>query len=73
MTAQTVTTSYMLGISDGREFKRRCIEAGDTIDRAFVAGHIAMLERVMAQCLDSAMREFMRGERDFWRNQLKNF
>jgi hypothetical protein len=72
MTTQTVTTSYLLGINEGRQFKRRCIEAGDTIDRAFIADHIATIERVMAQGFGSTMRDFMRGERDFWRNQLKN-
>jgi hypothetical protein len=73
MTTQTVTTAYLMGIHEGRQFKRRCIECGDTIDRAFVTAHIDAIERTMAQGFSGTMRDFMRGERDFWRNQLKKW
>jgi hypothetical protein len=64
---QTVTTSYLMGIHEGRDFKRRCIEAGDTIDRDFIAAHIDAIERTM-RGFSGTMRDFMRGERDYWRN-----
>jgi hypothetical protein len=71
MATQTVTQAYLDGIIEGRDFKRHCVECGDTIDRAFIADHIATIERTMAQGFSGAMRDFMRGERDYWRNQLK--
>jgi hypothetical protein len=70
-TTKTVSPEYLLGITEGRDFKRDCIQRGDTIDRAFITDHIATIDRVMAQGFAGAMRDFMRGERDFWRNQLK--
>jgi hypothetical protein len=70
MTTQTVSQAYLDGILEGRDFKRHCIASGDTIDRAFIAEHIAAIERTMAQGFGGAMRDFMRGERDFWRNQM---
>jgi hypothetical protein len=69
MTTQTVSQSYLDGIREGRDFKRHCIASGDTIDRAFIADHIAAIERTM-RGFSGTMRDFMRGERDFWRNQM---
>jgi hypothetical protein len=71
MTNKTVSQAYLLGIDEGRDFMRHCVEAGDTIDRAFIADHIDTIERTMAQGFGGEMRDFMRGERDFWRNKLK--
>jgi hypothetical protein len=71
MPTQTVTEAYLLGINEGRDFQRDTLARGETIDRAFVTDHIATIERVMAKGFASTMRDFMRGERDFWRNQLK--
>jgi hypothetical protein len=71
MTTQTVSQAYLDGISEGRDFQRFCIAAGDTLDRAFITDHIAAIERTMAQGFSGTMRDFMRGERDFWRNQIK--
>jgi hypothetical protein len=70
MTTQTVSQAYIDGILEGRDFKRHCTAAGDTIDRAFITAHIDAIERTMAQGFSGTMRDFMRGERDYWRNQL---
>lgn len=71
MANQTVSQAYLDGILEGRDFMRHCVEAGDTIDRAFIADHIDTIERTM-RGFSGEMRDFMRGERDFWRNKLKN-
>lgn len=67
---QTVSQSYLDGILEGRDFKRHCVEAGDTIDREFTSSHLDAIERTM-RGFSGPMRGFMRGERDYWRNQLK--
>ena len=72
MTNKTVSQAYLDGILEGRDFMRHCVEAGDTIDRAFMIDHIDTIERTMAQGFSGAMRDFMRGQRDFWRNKLKS-
>lgn len=69
MTTQTVSQAYIDGILEGRDFKRHCTAAGDTIDRAFITAHIDAIERTM-RGFSGTMRDFMRGERDYWRNQL---
>jgi hypothetical protein len=66
---QTVSQTYLEGIREGRDFRRRCVAAGDTIDREFVAAHLDAIERTM-RGFSGTMRDFMRGERDFWRLQL---
>jgi|688.fasta_scaffold1186627_2 hypothetical protein len=65
----TVSQAYLDGILEGRDFKRHCIAAGDTIDAEFMRAHLATIERTM-RGFSGTMRDFMRGERDFWRNQL---
>ncbi len=71
MTTQTVSQAYLDGIIEGRDFQRDTLARGETIDRAFVTDHIATIERTMAQGFSGTMRDFMCGERDYWRNQLK--
>lgn len=69
MTIQTVTAAYLEGIIEGRDFKRHCLAAGDRVDREFITAHIDAIERTM-RGFSGTMREFMRGERDFWHHQL---
>lgn len=61
-----VSESYLTGIRDGREYKRR-----------FNPGLFAMREvlRNIEQTLhgfkSGPVAEHLRGERDFWKNQIK--
>ena len=65
MTAKTVTAEYLMGIREGRESLRR---NGPEI----AAQELDNLNRTIRMFgSDSAVGQMLRGERDFWRNQIK--
>ena len=62
----TVTDSYLLGIAEGREtFKREGL--------ANAAAHLDNINRTIASgfCASNPVGQFLRGERDFWKGQIK--
>jgi hypothetical protein len=61
----TVTAVYLVGIREGRIVLR---ELGITCARDILAGLEENCCRFSAQ---SPVGQMMRGERDFWRNQMK--
>lgn len=62
---QTVTSSYLDGIAEGREYLNK-YGADDA------AAHVANLEACCREFGPSnPVGQLYRGERDFWRNQLK--
>jgi hypothetical protein len=62
---QTVTAEYLDGIREGREtFKREGLTNA--------TDHIDNLNRTIAGfAASSPVGQLLRGERDFWRNQLR--
>ena len=61
----TVTAEYLMGIREGRESLRR---NGPEI----AAQELDNLNRTIRMFgSDSAVGQMLRGERDFWRNQIK--
>lgn len=64
-TTQTVTEEYCMGIVDGREvFKRE----GMTLAKEHLENLTATARTFPAS---SPVGQYLRGERDFWRNQIK--
>lgn len=59
-----VTQAYLLGVKEGREFLRAFPET-DPRDM------VEAITRTLAEGFSGDMAEFMRGERDFWKNQAK--
>ena len=65
MKAKSVTSDYLMGIRQGREMLRRCgpemahaeLENLNATIRMFGGSH--------------PVGQLLRGERDFWRNQIK--
>jgi hypothetical protein len=64
--AKTVTAEYLMGIREGRETLRRC---GVNVATQELDNLTRTCRMFGAQ---SAVGQLLRGERDFWRNQLKN-
>jgi hypothetical protein len=65
MASQTVTEEYCMGITDGREiFKREGMELAQE-----------HLENLNSTCrkfaASSPVGQYLRGERDFWKHQIK--
>lgn len=64
MSKQTVSEEYLMGIREGREALRRC-----GMDIAHQE-----LENLTRTCqmfdASSAVGQYLRGERDFWKHQL---
>lgn len=70
MNAGTVSAAYLLGIREGREilnFNRADFDANPL---QFSREMLASVNSVRRQGFAGDMAEFMKGERDFWRNQI---
>jgi hypothetical protein len=65
MTTKSVTAEYLMGIRDGRETLRRC---GASVASAELANLDATARLFAAS---NPVGQMLRGERDFWRNQIK--
>ena len=63
--SKTVTQEYLDGIAEGREeFKKTGLQ--------FAFDHLDVLDRCCKEfAASSPVGQMMRGERDFWRNQIK--
>ena len=61
----TVTAEYIMGISEARAFKNKFPDTDP-------ASELDTLNRTIRMFgSDSAVGQMLRGERDFWRNQIK--
>lgn len=69
MTRHTVTQAYLLGISEGRAAFRALDPDDDLL--ADARAMLADCEALLKQSFVGDMRDCLRGERDFWRNQVK--
>jgi len=67
MTTQSVTQEYLMGIREGREILRDNVLSHDDM--------LAMLDTlnrtIKMFAAASPVGQMLRGERDFWRNQIK--
>ena len=66
MNGQTVSQEYLLGIRDGREYKKR-FDPGLSEMRSLVSN----IEETMRTFSAGPVKEYLKGERDFWKNQIK--
>jgi hypothetical protein len=62
---KVVTAEYLMGIREGRETLRRC---GAEVAATELDNLIRTCRMFDAQ---SAVGQMLRGERDFWRNQIR--
>lgn len=67
---QTVTESYLLGVRDERALLSDVKKRGE-YDATFARDALANIESTMRKGFAGDMREYFRGGRDFWRNQMK--
>lgn len=66
MTSKTVTQEYLMGIREGRQALR-------TYGMSVASAHLDNLNRTIKNFdASSPVGQMLRGERDFWRNQIKN-
>jgi hypothetical protein len=66
----TVTAAYVMGIVDERQMLN-AEKAKGPIDASFARDMLANIEATLRQGFSGEMAEYMRGGRDFWRNQVK--
>jgi hypothetical protein len=65
MQAKSVTSEYLMGIREGREMLRRC---GSEMAHAELENLNATIRMFNGS---HPVGQLLRGERDFWRNQIK--
>lgn len=66
MASKTVTQEYLMGIREGRQALR-------AYGMSVAAAHLDNLNRTIKNFdASSPVGQMLRGERDFWRNQIKN-
>lgn len=70
---QTVSQSYLDGISDERAILRQAIADGETDLAGLARDMLDNINRTIARGWSGEMAEYMRGSRDFWRHQLKKY
>lgn len=63
---ETVTHEYLIGIREGRELKARFKP-----DLAGMRAYLASCEDTMREFGPGPVKDILRGERDFWRSQIK--
>lgn len=68
MTTQTLTAEYVAGISEGRKFWRTMSPTERAIDAPAI---LANIEDTMREFGAGPVKDMLRGERDFWRNQIR--
>ena len=72
MTLQTVSSSYLDGIREGRELLKVWQAEGPVDVPALARASLVTLDRLCRQYgAQSPVGQMLRGERDFWRNQIK--
>lgn len=70
MADQTVSEAYVLGIRDERQLLNEAKARGE-YDRDFALAVLDSVRQTMRQGFSGEMRDYMRGSRDFWANQIK--
>jgi len=67
----TVTESYLMGIREGRALLRSMQQRDETVTRADMEAFAANCTAQLARGFAREMADMFRGERDFWRGQMK--
>ena len=67
---KTVSESYLLGIREGRELFRSCQQRGENIAE-LAPGFAANAQAQLSRGFGPEMSALFRGERDFWRQQIR--
>lgn len=65
---KTVTGAYVMGVRDEREFFNSLAPSERIADAKLYLDNI---ERTLGEGFSGEMAEYMRGGRDFWRNQIR--
>ncbi len=65
---EEVTQAYLVGISEGRTL---LTSMGGKASREDILGILENLRLTLAQGFSGDIRDSLRGERDFWKNQLE--
>jgi hypothetical protein len=68
---KTVSAAYLMGIRDERQLLSEAKARGE-LDAGFMREILANIESTLRQGFSSEMADYMRGGRDFWRNQIRN-
>lgn len=68
---KTVSHAYLLGIREGRELLNSIVGRGETVTLSDARSIVSTLEALLKESFASEMADTFRGERDFWRNQIK--
>lgn len=68
---QATSQAYLLGISEGRAALRHMQERGEYQGLPDARAMLATSERLLGQGFAGDMRDCLKGERDFWRNQIR--
>ena len=69
---QAVSQAYLLGISEGRSMLNCYLAAGDYQGLPDARAMLANCESRLKQGYAGEMRDCIKGERDFWRNQVRH-
>lgn len=73
--SKTVTSEYLMGISEGRSFLKhlRSNSGADfTLTKAICLDRIQMCKEALKLGFSKALSDVYRGEKDFWTNQIKH-
>ena len=70
---KTVTDTYLMAITDERAVLKQAIADGETDLAQLARDMLANIEATYARGWSGEMAEYMRGSRDFWRNQAKKY
>lgn len=68
---QATSQTYLLGISEGRAALKHMQERGDYLGLPDARAILAASEALLGEGFAGDMRDCLKGERDFWRNQIR--
>lgn len=66
-----ISSAYLMGIRDERALLRDMQARGEYDARRDSRAMLATIESTLAEGFSGEMADYMRGGRDFWRNQCK--
>jgi len=66
-----VSEAYLLGIKEGRDNLRWLKSQGEEVDYDRMIELLENIKAVLRMGFPDEMADFLRGERDFWKNQIK--
>lgn len=73
MTNQTVSSAYLMGITDERQLLNSDAEEFAKDPLAYSRDMLTGVKRTLARGFSGDMAEYVRGSRDFWSNQVRKY